>query len=199
MTKELTVPFHEDSIRIVIADDGAEFVPMKALCATIGLDWERQRRGLKASSKRWGTVYLDTPSASGEQVTTCIPRFRVGGWLYSIPLNLVNEATRDRLIRYQQELDVVIDRYLSGQHAAETAELRQQVAKLRAFCLAFNPLWAKVKALQEAGVWSNMVRHHVRKPIMDVQSAITQMEQTGIISEARWADYGDATPEVTHG
>jgi hypothetical protein len=188
MTKELIVPFHDENIQIIISDDGNEYVPLKPLCVRIGLDWNRQRRRLKAASKRWGTVYLDTPSAGGEQESTCIPRVRVGGWLYSITPNLVKEEVRDTLIRYQQELDLVIDAYLTGSHTKETALLRRQNQSLKAYCLAFNPLWGKIAALQKAGVWCQFMRHHVKKSALEVGEIIRAMELAGVIDEEDWVD-----------
>lgn len=204
MTQDLIVPFHEEQIRIIVADDGTEYVPLKPLVDALGLSWEASRRRLLTQKTRWGTVILDAPtyrtvggSAGPEREMTCIPRVRVGGWLHSVDTNKVKPEARDRLIRYQQELDVVIDRYLTGQHSAELAELRGQVGKLRAYALAFNPFWAKIFNLQQAGVWENMVRHHVKKPMMEVADAINQMRLTGIIDPAEWADYKAMLAEET--
>lgn len=188
MTKELIVPFHEEHIQIIVADDGHEFMPLKPLCEHLGLPWEKQRLRLKLSAKRWGTTLMGGTSAGGEQEMTCIPRVRVGGWLHSINPNKVKPEAREALIRYQQELDLVIDAYLTGSHSTELARLSRQNDALKAYCLAFNPLWGKIAALQRAGVWCEQMRHHIRKSAGETGEIIHAMEVAGVISFDGWTD-----------
>lgn len=119
---------------------------------------------------------------------TCIPRVRLGGWLYSINPAKVKEEAREALIRYQQELDLVIDSFLTGSHTAETETLRRQNKALRALCLAFNPVWGKIAALQQAGLASWTIRFHLKRSRDDVRAAIAQMEEVGIIAHNEWDD-----------
>jgi P22_AR N-terminal domain len=196
MTKELTVPFHDDTIQIIIGGDGGEYVPIKPISDRLELRWEQQRSRLKLSAKRWGTLLMGGTSAGGEQQMTCIPRVRLGGWLYSINPQKVKPEVRDTLIRYQQELDLVIDAYLTGSHTKETALLRRQNQSLKAYCLAFNPLWGKIAALQKAGVWCQFMRHHVKKSQMETGEMIHAMEVAGVIKVDDWTDAEFITPRA---
>lgn len=199
MTKELIVPFHEEGIRLIIADDGTEYVPLKPICERLGLDWARQRRNLTTGIGkggvstgtpfgRWGVYFMVGTSAGGEQEMTCIPRVRLGGWLYSINPAKVKPEAKEALIRYQHELDLVIDAYLTGNHSAEVKTLRRQVKALKAFCLAFNPLWAKIAALQEAGTASWACRFYVKRSRDETRDAIAAMEDMGVIAAEGWSE-----------
>ncbi len=197
MTRELIVPFHDETIQIIIGDDGGEYVPLKPLCVRIGIDWNRQRRRLKAASKRWGTAYLDTPSAGGDQEMTCIPRVRVGGWLYSITPNLVKEEVRDTLIRYQQELDLVIDAYLSGSHTQETATLRRQNRALKALALSSSPILNRIRTLAEGGWTKRTVRILIGKSFNDAYSLFDEMHESGLLLQSEWDEGLDKSAETT--
>lgn len=195
MTRELTVPFHAEGIRLIIADDGAEYVPLKPICERLELNWEATRRRLSQQDARWHTRTIDAPTyrtvggnIGPEREMTCIPRVRLGGWLYSINPAKVKPESREALIRYQQELDLVIDAFLTGNHTQETETLRRQNKALRALCLAFNPVWGKIAALQQAGLASWAIRYHLKRSREDTRAAIAQMQDVGIIALADWDD-----------
>ena len=121
----------------------------------------------------------------------------------------IRKALHARGFRYQQELDLVIDGFLTGSHTRETETLRRQNKALRALCLAFNPVWGKIAALQQAGLASWTIRFHLKRSRDDVRAAIAQMEEVGIIAHSAWDDEkpDDAPPaqdqldlaEVSHG
>jgi P22_AR N-terminal domain len=187
MKSLIEVPFNGETVLLFDAD-GEPFVPIKPLSERFGIDWKSQHRKLATAKTRYGMVILMIPSAGGDQETTCIPLRKLPSWIYSIHPNKVAEALRPTLIRYQEECDDVLWQHWSGTHTKEAALLRRQNQSLKAYCLAFNPLWGKIAALQKAGVWCQFMRHHVKKSALEVGEIIRAMELAGVIDEEDWVD-----------
>ncbi len=187
MKNLIEVPFNGETVLLYDAD-GEPYVPVKPLSERFGIAWQVQHRKLQSMKTRLGVTILMIPSTGGDQETTCIPLRKLPAWIYSIHPNKVAEALRPTLIRYQEECDDVLWQHWNGSHTQETATLRRQNQSLKAYCLAFNPLWGKVAALQKAGVWSNAMRHHVKKSALEVGEIITAMERAGVINEDDWVD-----------
>ncbi len=195
MTKELTVPFHEEGIRLIISDDGSEYVPLKPLCERFGMVWKAVHSRLQAQKERWGIHLMVGTSAGGMQEMTCIPRVRLGGWLYSINPNRVKPEARDCLIRYQQELDLVIDAYLTGSHTEEVATLRRHNAALKAMALASNPLLNRIRTLAEGGYRRATVKIMIGKSWDEAFNLFDAMHQSGLLLRNQWTEALDRSLE----
>ncbi len=152
MLNQSIIPFHDDEI-LLFERDGEPFVPVKPICERLGLDWGSQWAKLRARPERYGIVILRTPSAGGEQETTCLPLRKLPAWLYSIHPNKVRPDLKETVERYQAECDDVLWRHWSGQHRTELALLRRFNRHLTTQLLVSKPLWNRIMRLHEAGYW----------------------------------------------
>ena len=186
----LLIPFHGESLQLFDVD-GEPFVPLKPICSRLGIAWQPQHRKLMGDKSFWKHHHMVIPSAGGEQETTCIPLRMVPTWLFSISPTKVLEENREALIVYRRECADVLWQHWSGQHKGELAILRQQVERLRAFCMAFNPMWAKITALQKAGVASWAVRFYTKRSRDETMDTIKALEDMGMVLQRDWAEHQD--------
>lgn len=54
------VPFHGETITTYL-QDGEPFIPLKPLCARVGMDWKSQHRKITSRRTLWGVVILRLP------------------------------------------------------------------------------------------------------------------------------------------
>lgn len=117
MSALMTVPFHGANLMLV-EHDGQPYVPMKPVADGMGIDWKSQHRKLAASSRRWGMVMMTTPSASGDQETSCIPLRKLPGWLSTLePTRVKSEEAREKIYLFQEECDDALWQYWNDGHA----------------------------------------------------------------------------------
>lgn len=69
-----SVDFHGHALTVITGPEGEHLVAMKPICEAIGLQWEAQLKRIKRHPVlSQGMSIMDTPSAGGEQETTCLP------------------------------------------------------------------------------------------------------------------------------
>lgn len=127
MANAIQVAFH--GATITTFQNGSElYVAMKPIVENIGLDWKSQHNRIQRHPVlREGMVIMTTPSAGGEQQTSCIPLKMLNGWLFGIDANRVKPALRDKVIAYQREcFDVLAQHFGLGQPAIQTLSPAQR-------------------------------------------------------------------------
>lgn len=184
--KEMTVPFNGAELIVVQTPEGP-YVPVKPVCAALGLDWSWQLKRLKGREKVIGMAEIAIPSAGGHQRTTCIPLHSVAFWLALVNPKTVAADKKADLERYQQECAAVLDRHVRKQEIA----LTEKGERLCWHVLAANPLWMKIFALHKAGVDRTMAFRHVRKSFEQTLAVIEEMEKSGVINALEWGDNSD--------
>ncbi|ECF9074626.1 TPA_asm: hypothetical protein G4P39_005191 [Salmonella enterica subsp. enterica serovar Muenchen] len=98
-------------ILTTIQDGGIEYVAMRPVVKSIGLDWASQTVKLNKEREKYGCCDIATPSRGGIQNMLCIPLRKLNGWLFSINPNKVKATIRDKLISYQEECFAVLHDY----------------------------------------------------------------------------------------
>lgn len=114
----IAVPFYEENLVLVNQDDEA-FVAMKPIVTNLGLDWKAQHT--KLSEKFSSTmVIITTVGEDGkDREMVCLPLRKIPAFLYSINPNKVKEDLRDKIIRYQNECDDVLNDYWTKGYAGK--------------------------------------------------------------------------------
>ncbi|MHB0763179.1 phage antirepressor N-terminal domain-containing protein [Stutzerimonas sp. NM35] len=111
MSALITVPFHGASLYLV-DHQGQPYVPMKPVVEGIGLDWGGQHKRITNNSDRWGVVLMEIPSASGPQMTTCLPLRKLAGWMATVQASRIrSERVREKVVEYQNECDDTLWQY----------------------------------------------------------------------------------------
>ncbi len=113
MSAELrSIDFHGEVVFLVAhPETGKAFVPVKPLCAQVGLSWGSQHQKLTADVDLWGCTHIEIPSPNGLQTMTCLPLENLNGWLFSIQSARVKPEFRDKLRAYQKECFQALDAY----------------------------------------------------------------------------------------
>ena len=106
-----TITFQGNQILTVEKGD-IQYVAMKPLCESIGLNWRAQYNRIKRHAFLIeGVVMMTTPSKGGMQETLMLPINFLQGWLFTVDANRVNVEIRDQLIIYQKECFDVLNNY----------------------------------------------------------------------------------------
>lgn len=183
------IPFHGETITAIETPDGI-FVAVAPLCERLGVSRQGQSSKLNAQPDRWSCKMILQETTAGPRETFCIPVNRIAAWLFTLNANKVKPEARDALIAYQREAADVLDRHFRQRHAEQEealARLAGQHRRMRAYALAFNPVWNKIARLQEAGIERLQVVNYVpsrTKTWLGV--TIEDMEEVGAINPADW-------------
>jgi len=106
------VAFHGQTLAVITGPAGERLVAMKPICEAIGLQWEAQLKRIKRHPVlSQGMSVMDTPSAGGDQETTCLPLDYLNGWLFGVDASRVKPAIRERLVQYQRECFAALAAY----------------------------------------------------------------------------------------
>lgn len=129
MGRITTVEFREDTIFAVERDDGI-FVAIKPINDSLGLNWRRQLERLKSDPVLGkGMSLVDIPSPGGAQETTVLRLNLIPGWLFKIDSRRVNDASKAKLIAYQEECYAVLHAHFFGQGRRMPAAVPDDVAQ----------------------------------------------------------------------
>lgn len=141
LTRYKQVQFDGDELLAVFLDDGVA-VPVRTICAALGLDLDTQSAKLREHEVLAGGVRL-VRVPQGQRVRTVVAllhRF-IPFWLATIVPSQVNAAARPKLVRYQIELvDLLASLYggdlhpppsASTDHNALTQRLADALVELR--------------------------------------------------------------------
>ncbi len=104
------VMFKGDALT-TIKDGVVEYVAMKPVVESIGLNWASQTVKLNKDREKYGCCDIAIPSRGGIQNMLCIPLRKLNGWLFSINPKKVKATIRDKLISYQEECFAVLHDY----------------------------------------------------------------------------------------
>lgn len=146
-----TVAFHGQILEI-IDRDGRAFVPVKRICANLGLDWSSQfKRMQRDEILAEGMVSLAIPSAGGVQESVCLPLEYLNGWLFGVSENQVDPRIREGVLRYKREAYTALHDYFYRGFALDRARLDNDVEaretalrELRKLRTEDKQLWRKV-------------------------------------------------------
>jgi hypothetical protein len=99
----------DDLIAVVLPGEGVA-IPTRIVCAALGLDPESQSERLRDHAVlSLGLRVVRVPIDDRLRPVLAIMHTHIAFWLATITPNLVAEAVRPKLIRYQQELVVVLN------------------------------------------------------------------------------------------
>lgn len=127
-TEKFSIPFLGRSI-IAFEDTGSGevLVACRPVAEMIGLNWPGQQQKLM-KDPRLMCMLIHTHDSSGRtQEMLCVPKNRLGAWLYSINTNKVKESIAPKLMQFQENIVSVIDSYM---HNTLTTELLHQLESI---------------------------------------------------------------------
>ena len=102
--------FVEDHLVAAVLDGEGVAVPIRVVCDALGLDTEAQSQRLRDHDVlSQGLRIVRVPLNNRIRSVVAILHTHIAFWLASITPNLVAEAVRPKLIRYQEELVVVLN------------------------------------------------------------------------------------------
>ena len=98
------INFDDNQISL-IEKDNELFVPLKPICAALGLNWQPQHRNLQDDVVLSSVVItMMTTGQDGKQYEmVCIPLSYLDGWLFKINPARYEGERREKIIKYQKE------------------------------------------------------------------------------------------------
>ena len=139
---------------ILLIDNGEKHVAIKPICDALGLDSNGQIQKIKSHPIMGSTAcnlhVVAIDKKPREMV--CIPLKFVFGWLFTIQPNMVNEESKDSIIKYQTECYEALYRHFTDhtnfleqkQKALKTAENNLKEIKRN-----FNEARTKLKSAEK--------------------------------------------------
>ena len=117
-----------------ISENGSVFVPVKPICAALGIDnAAQQHRISRHYILNSVVVTLTSTGTDGKQYEmTCLPLEYVYGWLFTIDANLVAEPVRERVADYQRECYDALYRHFAGSMKRQIETNEAEIAALKA-------------------------------------------------------------------
>lgn len=115
MGKIVTVDFRNDTLFAVERDDGV-FVAVTPICASLGLDAQKQRKRIMDDAiLAEGVCQVAYPSAGGTQDMFSLRLDLINGWLMGINDKMIkDEETRERVLSYKRECYGVLFKHFYG-------------------------------------------------------------------------------------
>ncbi len=134
-----TVDFHGHALTVITGPEGEHLVAMKPICEAIGLQWEAQLKRIKRHPVlSQGMSIMDTPSAGGEQETTCLPLDYLNGWLFGVDASRVRSEIRERLVQYQRECFAALAAYWQQGEAVNPRAVAAAATPAEPIYLTYN-------------------------------------------------------------
>ena len=117
-TTSHAIDFYDDRLEVLVShqEEGRFelYVAMRPVCEGIGLAWSPQCKKLKEHHRfSQGIISFGAATMGGEQDALFLHKPKFFLWLYSINPDKVAKEIRPKLIKYQDEVEVAIDRYFT--------------------------------------------------------------------------------------
>ncbi len=135
-----TIAFQGNQIMTAQQGD-VNYVAMKSVCESIGLNWRSQYNRIKRHAFLGSTVVIMTTVAEDgkEREMLMLPLNYFQGWLFTVDSNRVKLEIRDRLIAYQKECFDVLHDY--WQNKSVQFNLRRRVLQQPLVSVNFMYFW----------------------------------------------------------
>ena len=152
MDKQFIAKVNGIEIAAVRDEEHNFFVPVKPICQAIGVQFEAQYHRLSRHyilASVMSTMY--TTGADGKTYEmVCLPLEYVYGWLFTIDANLVAEANRENVKRYQLECYQALYTHFAGSLRRRVEENEAEIKALQAVNEAIKGVKAAKAAQKEA-------------------------------------------------
>ena len=110
--------FDGDILMAVIVEGEGVAVPVRSICAILGLDVETHTERLQEHDVlSSGLRYVKAPSGGRVRSLLAILHTHIPYWFATIPAHQVREDLRPKLVRYQEELVFMLSTLYSGEMA----------------------------------------------------------------------------------
>jgi hypothetical protein len=126
-----TINFHGDQI-VTFEHEGRPYVAMRHVVENLRLNWASQRDKLASQAVKYHCTDISTVDAAGRiHPMFAIPISKLALWLASInPIEVPDEAVRDRLELYQAESAIALHDYWTRGFALNEAKLESSDGSL---------------------------------------------------------------------
>lgn len=170
MQKQFITVVNGIEIAAVRDEEHNFFVPVKPICEAIGVDPEAQRQRIIRHYILGSTAFtLKVVAADDkEREMLCLPLEYVYGWLFTIDANLVAEANRENVKRYQLECYQALYTHFAGSLRRRVEENEAEIKALEAVKDAI----AGVKAAKIAQRDAEEKLDRIRKARLDTQPVL---------------------------
>jgi hypothetical protein len=137
-TQYQELSFDGDALTAVIIEGEGVAVPVRTICAILGLDFETQTERLEEHDVlSQGLRHVKVPVSGRVRSTLAILHTYIPYWFATIPARQVHEEYQPKLIRYQEELVLVLSTLYSGETAqSQTADPLSTLGQRLAAALA---------------------------------------------------------------
>lgn len=119
---------------VTVDKDGEIFVPIKPICAALGISFPAQHNKLQSDEILSSTMAIIATVAADEKdrEMVCLPLKYIYGWLFTINPGKVSKSVREAVMRYRRECyDVLYEHFTTSMartietNNAEIALLKQ--------------------------------------------------------------------------
>ena len=117
-----------NGVDILASNVSEGLVPIKPICEALGVAHESQFKKLKEHPIFSSTIEIRKTVAKDGKLRemVCISINFLSGWIFSINPANVKEVTKDRVIKYQLELNKSLSRYFFGRMKNQLEQNRKE-------------------------------------------------------------------------
>jgi len=135
------VDFHGQRLTIVDRE-GEPYVAMRYIVEGMGLDWKAQHAKLTSNNSRFCVVMIRMKPWGDSQVreVTCIPLRKLAGWLFTLQPSRINLFVADKVRRYQDECEGVLQSAWSRYVAKQTPVSNDASTTLQSLSFEDHPV-----------------------------------------------------------
>ncbi len=192
------VDFHGQRLTLVDRE-GEPYVAMRYVVEGMGLDWKAQHAKLTSDNSRFCVAMIRMQPWGDSQVreVTCIPLRKLAGWLFTLQPSRINLFVADKVRRYQDECDGVLQSAWSRYVAKQTPASNDAATTLKSLSFEDHPVriqmidgepwWVAKDVAEMLGyIWNGSSRiEHVPEKWRGVTSVVTPSgnQQMALLSE----------------
>ncbi len=167
------IEFDGDGLVAVVLEGDGVAVPVRIMCESIGLDTETQVGQLRAHPVLSAGLRMVNVAMGGRiRSVVALIHHRIPFWLATISPNLVNEATRPKLVRYQEELADILARLFYGEAASPPAlSVNPEIAALQR---QFDAAVLDMRRIREALIAE---QQRLSATVQDTQQQLTSLSE----------------------
>ena len=104
---------------VIISENTSKLVPIKPICAALGIDFKSQYAKLKDDENLSSTMVLSTTVATDgkDREMVCLPLKYIFGWLFTINSGNVSPDAKEAILKYRMECYDVLFNHFSERSA----------------------------------------------------------------------------------
>lgn len=192
--EQKTTNFNGDLITVVIDENGIVLIPLRPICASLGVDWSAQRRRINRDDILSEAIVVVDVTVTDMSSNTrperssmlALPLDYLNGWLFGINVKRVKPEIKERLLTYQRDCyRVLADAFGRNAVAARRSDIETSDAPS---AITYRNAMAVANLARE----QFMMRQQIERNTTEIADIRAMLTNRNTISDAQAAHISQA-------